>query len=92
MLPETSTRLFWDIKDHKPDLGNVDWVVRRVFEQGNMENIADLIIYYGKDKVSKVMTSIPFMDEDIMYLAAAVLGVPLKDFLCYITKQYRRIF
>lgn len=92
MLPKTPTRLFWDIKDHKPDLGNVNWVSRRIFEQGSVKDIADLIIHYGKDKVIKAMTSTPYMDEDIMYLAAAVLGIPLKEFLCYTTKQYRRVF
>jgi hypothetical protein len=57
-----------------------------------MEDIAEIIIFYGKEKVNETLTTAPDMDEDILYLASAILGVPLTDFLCDSTRQYLKIF
>lgn len=85
--------VIWDIKDHVPQYDqHPKWIILRVFEYGRMEDIADIINYYGFDKVSQVLTHEPHLSEDIMDLASAILEVPVSEFLCYITKQYRRIY
>ena len=85
--------LFWDIPGQSPDYKNhPEWVVKRVFNRGSMEDIAEIIIFYGKEKVKEVLTTSLHLDEDILYLASAILKIPLKNFLCYSTRQYRKIF
>jgi hypothetical protein len=92
-LPDLPKVLFWDIPGQAPDYENhPEWVIKRVFERGSMEDIAEVIIFYGNEKVKEVLTTTLHLDEDILYLASAILDIPLKNFLCYSTKQYRKIF
>lgn len=92
-LPDLPKALFWDIPGQAPDYKNhSEWVIKRVFDRGSMEDIAEIIIFYGKEKVKEVLTTSPHLDEDILYLASAILETPLKNFLCYSTRQYRKIF
>ena len=92
-LPDLPKVLFWDIPGQTPDYENhPEWVIKRVFERGSMEDIAEVIIFYGNEKVKKVLTTTLHLDEDILYLASAILDIPLKNFLCYSTRQYRKIF
>lgn len=91
--PELPKLLFWDIQNQSPDYKNhPEWVIKRVFERGSLEDIAEIILFYGKEKVKKVLTATPHLDEDILYLASAILDIPLKNFRCYSTRQYRKIF
>ncbi len=92
-IPELPKRLFWDIPGQTPDYANHPaWVIQRVFERGSMEDIAEVIVFYGEKKVKEVLTAAPHLDEDILYLASAILSTPLSEFLCYSTRQYRKIF
>lgn len=92
-LPNLPKELFWDIPGQTPDYKNhSEWVIKRVFERGSMEDIAEVIIFYGKEKVKEVLTTTLHLDEDILYMASAILDIPLKNFLCYSTRQYRKIF
>ncbi len=92
-LPNLPKVLFWDIPGQAPDYENhPEWVIKRVFERGSMEDIAEIILFYGKEKVKEVLTATWHLDEDILYLASAILDTPLKSFLCYSTRQYRKIF
>ena len=92
-VPELPKVLFWDIPGQIPDYENhPEWVIQRVFERGSMEDIAEIIVYYGEKKVKKVLTAVSHLDEDILYLASAILNTPLNEFLCYSTRQYRKIF
>lgn len=92
-LPDLPQVLFWDIPKQTPDYENhPEWVIKRVFERGSMENIAEIMLYYGREKTKEVLTATPHLDEDILYLASAILDTPLNDFLCYSTRQYRKIF
>ncbi len=55
---ELGRALFWDINEK--DIGRAliesdEWVVPRVFEYGTLEEIAELIHYYGKEKVANIL-------------------------------------
>jgi hypothetical protein len=92
-LPDLPGVLFWDIPKQTPDYKNHPaWVIKRVFERGSMEDIAEILLFYGNEKVKTVLTAAPHLDEDILFLASAILNTPLNDFLCYPTRQYRKIF
>ncbi len=92
-LPELPKVLFWDIPGQTPDYENYpEWVIQRVFERGSMEDIAEIIVFYGEKQVKDVLTAAPHLDEDVLYLAATILDTPLNEFQCYSTRQYRKIF
>lgn len=91
--PKLPKVLFWDIPGQTPDYEyHPEWVIQRVIERGSMEDIAEIIIFYGEKKVKDILTAAPHLDEDILYLAAAILNTPLNEFQCYSIKQYRKIF
>lgn len=92
-LPDLPKVLFWDIPGQTPDYVNhPEWVIKRVFERGSMEDIAEILLFYGKEEVKDVLTTTLHLDEDILYLASAILNTPLKNFLCFSTRAYRKIF
>jgi hypothetical protein len=53
--------LFWEINEK--DIGKAlmesdEWVVPRVFEYGTLKEIAEIIRYYGKEKVVEILFKI----------------------------------
>ncbi len=53
--------LFWDISEKnigKALMESDEWVVPRVFEYGTLTEIAEIIRYYGKEKVTDILLKI----------------------------------
>ncbi len=54
-IPEISPVVFWDIPLESIDYKkNSDFIICRVFNYGNFQEIADIIICYGKKYVKKL--------------------------------------
>lgn len=58
---ELSRSLFWDINEK--NIGNAllesdEWVIPRVFEYGTLEEISELIKYYGRKKTIDVLINL----------------------------------
>ena len=88
MFPQFEKRIFWDVNFEKLDYDKqADFVIARVFERGDIEDIRQCRRYYGDTKVEKVLLNVPFLPEDRMHLAAAVINHQLIDFKCYIKRQ-----
>jgi hypothetical protein len=50
--------LFWDIPEKNIPLAlnrSSEWVVVRVFEYGTLEEIAEIIKFYGKEKIKELL-------------------------------------
>ena len=81
-------RIFWDV-----DFGKIDYdakasfVIERVFERGDVDDIRNCRRYYGDEKVSEVLLNAKFLPETRLYLASAVINRPIKDFRCYTLRQ-----
>lgn len=81
-------RIFWDV-----DFDNIDYdskanfVIARVFERGDVEDIRNCRRYYGDEKITEVLLNVKFLPLHTIYLASAVTGRPLKDFRCYTLRQ-----
>lgn len=68
-LPDLPKALFWDIPGQVPDCKNhPEWVIKRVFDRRSMEDIAEIIIFYGEEKVKEVLTTSLHLDEDISFI------------------------
>jgi hypothetical protein len=64
-----------------------NFVIERVFERGDVEDIRNCSRYYGDEKVASALLNAKFLPETRMYLASAVIDRPLKDFRYYTLRQ-----
>lgn len=81
-------RIFWDVDFEKIDYdAKAAFVIERVFERGDVQDIRNCRRYYGDEKVAEALVNARFLSEITMYLASAILDRPLKDFRCYTLRQ-----
>ena len=58
-LSKFSKALFWDTKVDKITWNeNKEWVIQRVFEYGDRQEIEEIIRFYGKETVKSVLSAI----------------------------------
>ncbi len=86
--PVFNTRIFWDVDHEKMDYdAKANFIIERVFERGDVEDIRNCRRYYGDEKIRIVLTNAKWLSLETISLAAAVLGNELTDYRCYITAQ-----
>jgi hypothetical protein len=86
--PVFNKRIFWDVVFENIDYEKkANFVIERVFERGDVEDIRNCRRYYGDEKVREALLKAKFLPEHTMYLASAVINKPLKDFRCYRLRQ-----
>lgn len=86
--PIFNKRIFWDVAFDQIDYEKKSaFVITRVFERGDVEDIRNCRRYYGDDRIREVLLNVRFLPEITMYLAAAVVDRPIEDFRCYKLRQ-----
>jgi hypothetical protein len=86
--PVFEKRIFWDVDFEKLDYDKkANFIIERVFERGDVEDIRNCRRYYGDEKVAQALLNAKFLPEITIYLAAAVIDRPLEDFRCYRLRQ-----
>lgn len=86
--PNLDKRIFWDVHFEKLDYDTrASFVIERVFERGDVEDIRQCRRYYGDEKVREVLLRAKFLPLPSLYLASAVIDRPLEDFRCYTLRQ-----
>jgi hypothetical protein len=86
--PYFDARIFWDVDHTKMDYAlRASFIIERVFERGDVEDIRWCRRYYGDQRVEEALTKAKWLSLKTIYLAVAVLGNKLTDFRCYITAQ-----
>jgi nicotinamide mononucleotide adenylyltransferase len=86
--PKFDNRIFWDVAFELIDYdARANFVISRVFERGDVEDIRQCRRYYGDEKVTDSLLNTRFLPEHRIYLASAVLNKPLIEFRCYILRQ-----
>lgn len=86
--PVFQRRIFWDVDFDKLDYDRyANFVIERVFERGDVEDVRQCRRYYGDNKVSDALLNAKFLMETTIYLAAAVINKPIEDFRCYKLRQ-----
>ena len=86
--PVINRRIFWDIDFDKLDYkGKASFIIERVFERGDVEDIRNCRRYYGDDKIKQVLLTAKFLPLTRIYLASAVINEPLEAFRCYKLRQ-----
>jgi hypothetical protein len=86
--PIFNKRIFWDVVFENIDYdAKANFVIERVFERGDVDDIRNCRRYYGDEKVTAALLNAKFLPEQTMYLASAVINKPLKEFRCYMLRQ-----
>lgn len=82
--PVLARRIFWDVDFEKLDYdAKASFVIERVFERGDVEDIRQCRRYYGDERIRQVLLEAPFLPEHRMHLASAIIREPLERFRCY---------
>jgi len=86
--PVFHQRIFWDVDFKKLDYDlRASFVIERVFERGDVDDIRNCRRFYGDDKVRDVLLKAKFLPLSRLYLASAVIDRPIEEFRCYTLRQ-----
>lgn len=87
--PVFSPFLFWDSDLEQLDFQrDASYVIRRVFDIGTLEDVAEAMRFYSREKLVQSLTSAHYLPENAMRLAAVLFELKPQDFKCYSSKQY----
>ena len=89
--PVFDRRIFWDVDYDRMDI-DAKWrfVIERVFERGDVEDIRMCRRYYGDEKVKDALLNAKFLPDHRLSLASAVINTPIESFRCYILRRSQR--
>jgi hypothetical protein len=80
---------FWDIKRENLDFSkDKTFIISRMFERGKFDDVLSIIVLYGKDETTKVLQNNKYLNRQGVFLAHALLGLPLQDFKAYATFKH----
>ncbi len=86
--PILDKRIFWDVKFEELDYTKyANFIIERVFERGDVEDIRQTRRFYGDEKVKEALTKAKWLSAVTLSLAKAVLGNKNEEYRCYIMKQ-----
>jgi hypothetical protein len=86
--PNLDKRIFWDVEFEKLDYElYANFIIERVFERGDVDDIRQVRRFYGDEKVKFALTNAKWLSKVTLSLAKAVLGNNNEDYRCYILKQ-----
>ena len=90
MLQHLNVRneLFWDVDPTLLDESkNKRLIIERVINQGNLQELNDIISFYGKATISETIRNLNYIDPKTLNFFALILNIPKSKFKCYIKKQ-----
>ena len=80
---------FWDVKRENLDFSrDKSFIISRMFERGKLDDVLSLIVMYGKGETGKVLQNNKYLNRQGLFLAHALLGLPLQDFKAYATLKH----
>ena len=86
--PVFNKRIFWDVNFEAMDYDKkASFIIERVFERGDVDDIRQCRRYYGDERVAVVLLNAKYLPERRLHLAAAVIGKPYTEFRCYTLRQ-----
>lgn len=83
-------RLFWDTDYNKVDPDEQYMaVITRVFDYGSWEDVKEVIVYYGEEKVKKSLMISSYIRPRALSLACSLFNLIPANFKCYTKRQFR---
>jgi hypothetical protein len=82
--PVFDKRIFWDVNFEALDYDKkACFIIERVFERGDVEDIRQCRRYYGDETISGVLTKAKWLSLATICLACALFKNQLTDYRCY---------
>lgn len=89
--PILDKRIFWDVEFEKLDYQKHErFIIERVFERGDVEDIRQTSRFYGDEKVKNILVNAKFLPLASMYLACALFENKIEDYRCYTEVQLKK--
>lgn len=86
--PVFDRRIFWDVDFDRIDYdAKATFVIERVFERGDVEDIRQCRRYYGDEKVIDALLRAKFLPLHTTHFVSALFERPIEQFRCYILRQ-----
>jgi hypothetical protein len=86
--PLFNKRIFWDVNFEQIDYdAKANFVIERVFERGDVDDIRQCRRYYGDEKVTTALLQAKFLPLHTIHFASAIINKPLNEFRCYTLRQ-----
>ncbi|MCP4456753.1 MAG: hypothetical protein GY816_01805 [Cytophagales bacterium] len=86
--PYHDQKIFWDVDAGTMDFEvHRDFIVTRVFDRGDVQDIRNCRKFYGDNMVSSILLKTPFLSKMRLHLASAVINQPIEAFRCYTLRQ-----
>jgi len=86
--PIFNKRIFWDVDfEHLFYDEKAAFVIERVFNRGDVEDIRQCRRYYGDDKIKQTLLNTKFIADHRLHLISAIIDEPISAFRCYLLKQ-----
>ncbi len=86
--PIFNKSIFWDVNFEAMDYDKrASFIIERVFERGDVEDIRQCRRYYGDVTISNVLTKAKWLSLGTVCLACALFNNQLTDYRCYNTAQ-----
>lgn len=81
-------RIFWDVDPDKMDFtAKASFIIERVFERGDVEDIRYCRRFYGDAKIEEVLVNAKWLSLSTIYLATALFQNQLSNYKCYTLAQ-----
>ena len=86
--PILAKQIFWDVDFDKLDYQkDTSFIIERVFDRGDIEDIKQARRFYGDEKIIEVLTTVKFLFDETINFCAGLFDIPKEKFRCYILKQ-----
>jgi hypothetical protein len=86
--PIFEKRIFWDVNFEQIDYdAKANFVIERVFERGDVEDIRQCRRYYGDEKVTDALLKAKYLPLHTTYFVSAIFDIPIENFRCYTLRQ-----
>jgi len=86
--PVLARRIFWDVDFDKLDYdAKASFVIERVFDRGDVEDIRNCRRYYGDEKVVEALLHAKFLRLDTLNFVSTLFDKPFEAFRCYALRQ-----
>jgi hypothetical protein len=87
-----SPRAFWDVDMNTLDYdGKANYIIRKVFDNGSLDDILETIAYYGTPKIITTLLAAPYLKESTQYFSSLLFNIPLQQFTCYNIRQFHPV-
>ncbi len=84
IINELNPGYFWDVDINKLDASSSKrLIIERVFSLGKLEEMIELIQFYGKKEVVDTLKNINYLDPKTLNFVAKLFNQPKSSFKCY---------